>query len=103
MGICVRLEHEDGKAASSDVQDLEDLLHVVLPRHDDGASPFLRYVDWYGRTVFNRAQMAGVAVEVQRALDRHASIGAQRLLGAIRDLAMKGQEEPHLYLVFEGD
>jgi hypothetical protein len=43
-----------------------NFLHRLLPPHDDDTYYCLRYVDWYGDTVFNRLQIETVLQELER-------------------------------------
>lgn len=60
----------------------------------------LRYVDPYGDTYFNQRQMADFLVD-WNALKPTDDQREQWIL--VRDMAVKCQQEPHLYLRFIGD
>ena len=55
MGFCVRLESEDGEPLE-EIEDPKNILHQLLPS-EDASYNFLRFIDWYGETVFNRLQI----------------------------------------------
>lgn len=102
MGLTIMVETEDGERIEQ-IADPLNLLHQLLPSHDDQAYQCLRYIDWYGDTVFNRLQMDTFLTElngVRRATRSPAEI---ELLAQIEKLARRCQAEPHLYLKFYGD
>lgn len=102
MGLSIVLQDERG-ARVDGVLDPTNVLHRLLPTAGDTSSRCLRYVDWYGDTVFNRLQMGDVLDELQT-LFRNARAGEEKeLLGRIIDLANKCKREPHLYVKFSGD
>lgn len=102
MGLTIALEDERGTRIDG-VDDPTNSLHRLLPSADDLNSPALRYVDWYGDTVFNRRQMDDVLNEC-RLLLKKAQDGSEReLIDRIIALAEKCRDEPHLYLKFYGD
>ncbi len=102
MGLNIVLEDEKGTQIGG-VGDPTNILHRILPSSDDVSSRTLRYVDWYGDTVFNRVQMDDVIEELQVLLSKAQSHDERELLGQILELARKCKNEPHLYLKFYGD
>ena len=102
MALTCRLETENGEVLR-EVNDGDDLLHRLLPKPDDESFHCLRFVDWYGDTVFNRPQVERVLVELDL-LQRRASTPAERqLLERIEQLARQCRDGVHLYLKFSGD
>ncbi len=102
MGLDVILEWEDGERIE-DVGDPHNLLHRLLPPHDDDSYQCLRFIDWYGDTVFNRLQMTPFLAEWERLYSAAQSEEEKELLRSIETLARRCQSEPHLYLKFYGD
>ncbi len=102
MPISAVLTDEDGEELAR-VDDNSNLLHRLLPSPDDRSYQFLRFIDWYGDTVFNQLQMQPFLDEWAR-LEAAATIPDDKeFLARIRNLARQGQREPHLYLKFCGD
>lgn len=55
MGLSIVLETESGEELER-VDDPSNILHRLLPRSDNGSYLLLRFIDWYGDTVFNQLQ-----------------------------------------------
>ena len=102
MGLAVALEDELGKRIDG-VEDPPNILHRLLPSSDETKFSCLRYIDWYGNTVFNRRQMLDLVEEIRSLANRVTDHEEIELLGRIVELALRGQSEPHLYLRFIGD
>jgi hypothetical protein len=102
MGLAVTVETEDGNRVA-EVLDSANILHRLLPSHDDATYHCLRYVDWYGDTVFNRLQMEAVLPELDRIRLGARESGERELVDRVKELAHRCQAEPHLYLKFYGD
>jgi capsid portal protein len=69
----------------------------------DSSFPLLQYVDAYGNTIFNRAQLPEVKRELDLLASRVSTDEQKRLLLRISELATKGMERPHKFLRFSGD
>ncbi len=102
MGLEVIRIDEDGHRAEL-LSDPKNLLHRLLPPFSDRSFPLLRFVDWYGNTIFNRMQVEELLGEWRRLYERAQSDEERQILGQIEALARRCLEEPHLYLKFEGD
>ena len=102
MGIETVIVGADGKKIAS-AEDPTNILHRVLPSHDDNRYQCLNCVDWYGDTTFNRYQLPVVREELQRLLKGINDPAQTRLLDRIDVLAARCEAEPHLYLKFIGD
>ena len=96
------MEGSDGTKIAS-AEDPGNILHRVLPRHDDPAYQCLNRIDWYGDTVFNRHQTPAIKAELQRLSQGVREAEALALISRIRSLAEQSEAEPHLYLKFYGD
>ena len=102
MGLNIALEDEQGREIDA-VDDGTNILHRLLPSSDDPSFRALRYVDWYGDTVFNRSQMQDVLSELRLLLKRAKGDSESELVERILELALRCRQEPHLYLKFYGD
>jgi len=85
------------------VEDVNNRLPRLLPSFQDQSFPLLRFVDWYGNTIFNRMQVEELLGEWSRLYERAQSDEDKHLLREIEALAKRCLDEPHLYLKFEGD
>lgn len=102
MGLSVVLENERGSPIQI-VIDPKNYLHRLLPSVDDQSYQCLRFIDWYGYTVFNHLQMPTFLEEWQRLKDKTNSEEEIQLLLKIENLAFDCQSEQHEYLRFIGD
>ena len=101
MGFCVILECEHGEPLDQ-VEDPKNTLHQLLPS-EDASYQYLRFIDWYGDTVFNRLQIPLFICEWDRLTESAQTTDETALLTRIRELALRCTQEPHLYLRFCGD
>jgi len=85
------------------VHDPGNVLHRLLPSADDKSSHILRYIDWYGVTLFNRLQIGAFIEEWRTLYSKAWSEEAQSILNRIEQCAQKVQDGVHLYLKFIGD
>jgi hypothetical protein len=102
MGLSVALQNEDGRTIQM-VLDPKNHLHRLLPAADDASYPYLRFIDWYGDTVFNRLQMQGFLNEWTKLKQKVTTDEEREVIEGIEKLARDCQTEPHLYLKFIGD
>lgn len=102
MGLSIALQNENGTPIDM-VLDPKNHLHRLLPSHDDESYQCLRFIDWYGHTVFNRLQMPIFLSEWQRVRAKVKSDEECDLIDRVEKLAHDCQCEPHLYLRFIGD
>ena len=101
MGFCVILENEDGQGLER-VEDPLNILHQLLPS-EDASFQCLRFIDWYGDTVFNRLQIKAFINEWDRLTESAQTSDQTAILMAITELALRCTEEAHLYRRFCGD
>lgn len=101
MGLCVSLETEDGKSLDM-VADDKNILHRLLPK-PGSSNELLSAIDWYGDTTFNNLQIRQFLSEWDTVMRKAASSEEQTLISDIKKLALRCQEESHLYLKFIGD
>jgi hypothetical protein len=78
-------------------------LQSILPSFYDESFPCLRYVDAYGKTLFNRLQMPQLLKEIHRLYRDHSSGEAGEAILALGDLVEKCQRSVGHYIRFEGD
>jgi len=101
MGFCIILEDADGEPLEQ-VEDSQNILHRLLPS-EDASYQYLRFIDWYGDTIFNRLQIEPFLNEWDRLSKVARTLDEATLLARIRQLALQCSQEPHLYLRFCGD
>jgi hypothetical protein len=97
--IRVALQDETGQSIAEGV----DLPQDCLPPIEDRRFPFLRYIDPYGDTIFNRLQMDPILDELRLLKAITQDRGKASLLERTEGLAKRCQSETHLYLAFIGD
>jgi len=103
MGLAIVLENENGQKIER-VDDPTNILHKLLPSHDDERYNLLTFIDWYGDTTFNRLQVATVISELELIEREKAETTEEKMLiHNILLLAKKSQQAPHFYLKFYGD
>ena len=102
MGLNVALETNRGECLGR-VADPTNILHRLLPGHDEKQYQCLRFVDWYGDTWFNRLQIEQFLLEWDMISSKAATAEEIQLLAQIKGLAQRCQKEPHLCLKFYGD
>lgn len=101
MGIAIALVNYKCETLNS-VEDPTNILHRLLPRADENSESLLSKIDWYGDTFFNYLQMKKFLQEWDE-VARHVQAPEERmLLGQVRDLAARCQEQREL-LRFIGD
>jgi hypothetical protein len=96
------LESERGEAIEQ-LDDQRDVLHERLPPITDEDSQCLRFIDWYGETVFNRLQMDRFLLEWGVIQERADGATEREIMGQIERMARRCRDEVHLYLRFSGD
>lgn len=103
MGINILLENEQGKEVAH-VDDPTNILHRLLPDHDDLSYQMLRFVDWYGNTTFNQLQAPVLISELNRINEEKAqTLEEKALIDDIVRLVTECQFEDLLYVKFYGD
>ena len=97
--IRVVVQDENGRDVSAAV----DVASRVLARPDDLRYGCLRFVDPYGDTIFNRAQLAPLLEDLRLLKNTVESREHDAVLQQIETLIGQCQAEPHLYLKMIGD
>lgn len=103
MGFNVELQDELGSRLDG-VDDPRGLLNKLLPEpgHSDDC-PFLRSIDNYGDTTFNRLQMPLFLKEWAAISVKATTEDQQAIVLAVESLARRCRDEVHTYLKFIGD
>jgi hypothetical protein len=101
--LIVRLRGEDRGDVLEAAGDNSGRLGHALSQLDRGSYPYLALVDPFGLTIFNRLQVEVVISELRRVREEPAFSSLKEVLDQILRLALKCQEEVHLYVEFEGD
>jgi hypothetical protein len=108
LGLIVKLQDGFGEVLE-EIQDRKDLLGPYVPALRDETYHCLRFIDLYGDAYFNRLQMDTFKSEWDRLFrtvqedDKDVEVAVRKLFEQVRELAVKCQQEPPLYLKFEGD
>jgi hypothetical protein len=102
VGLDVILETEDREQLDS-VSDPRNLLHGLFPASGDRSFRCLSYVDWYGDTIFNHLQFDDLISELDTIHTKAISVEERALLEQIRSMVLRGKQEVHVYVRFEGD
>lgn len=102
MGLNIVVESEDGEVLEQ-VMDPKNILHRSFSRASEEQSTIIRYIDWYGETVFNRLQMEPFLQEWRHLLQTSLSNEERVLLETIERFAATVENDVHLYLRFSGD
>jgi hypothetical protein len=101
MGLNIELQTESGEMIET-VVDYKNVLHRLLPPYGT-ASCVLSGIDWYGNTVFNRLQVKQFLDEWEELFRKTSDMEEHLLLDGIKRLALRCQDDVHLYLKFIGD
>jgi hypothetical protein len=102
MGLTINLENERGKVLGS-VVDPKNALHRLLREEGLQASCCLRFIDWYGDTIFNRLQMQLFLPEWTDLADHAISEEERQIIADVALLAKECRDDVHRYLRFKGD
>lgn len=102
MAFNVTLEDER-RALIERLEDPTGVLNSVLPRADDLDFPFLRTIDPYGDTILNRPQMEPFLDEWRQLMKSNLTEEYFDVLRKVEGLAVRCENEVHLYLRFQGD
>jgi hypothetical protein len=103
MGLNVELQNESGVRIDG-IDDPRGLLNRLLPEANDADDyPFLRSIDAYGDTTFNRLQVPRFLKEWSDLSLRATTADERAIVSAIESLAQRCRDEVHTYLKFIGD
>jgi hypothetical protein len=101
MGLSVAVVDEKGREIEVS-RDPKNDLHRLLSKVSESTT-YLRYIDWYGDTVFNRPQMRAFIPEWERLVSQAGSASEREIATSVLRMAERVRDEVHLYLRFEGD
>lgn len=102
MAINIYLQNIDGSKREAVVLDKYYSLAKLWPI-EDSSFPLLQYVDPYGNTIFNGAQMPEIERELDRLIAQAANDEQIQVLRQVRDLAERCRRHAHKFLRFVGD
>lgn len=101
MPLKVVLQTIDGKRLVEAVPP-NAILNRLLP-FGDSSFPMLQFVDPYGDTLFNGAQMQGFLPEWNRLTQRVTDKQESEFFQTVCSMAGRCKKEPHILLRFIGD
>jgi len=102
MGLNIVLENEQGQQIEK-IIDSSNLLLAIIKNSKLPDSFCMRYIDPYGDTVFNKIQMDQFLIELSQLQKLSKNTKDHELLAKIRALALRCQQELHLYIKIYGD
>ncbi|HTR66495.1 MAG TPA: hypothetical protein VMH85_12025 [Terriglobales bacterium] len=97
MSLVVKLEDDLGERGDW------VMLYGVLPAREERDFPLLRYVDPYGKTVFNHLQMEALLEEWERIHDRAKDESQKEAWNKVKEMAQTCRDDRDLYLRFVGN
>ena len=97
MSLVVKLEDQQGERGEW------EMLHGVIPAHNESKFPVLRGIDPYGTTVFNHLQIASFLEEWERASDRATDENQKLAWSKVKEMAEACQGDRDLSLKFVGN
>ncbi len=97
MSLVVKLEDDLGERSEW------VMLHGIVPATADSDFPLLSGIDPFGKTVFNRVQMAGFLAEWDRVKDRARDESQMEAWQKVKEMAETCREDRDLYLRFVGN
>jgi hypothetical protein len=102
--ITVQVVDEDGNSVvDMDISIETRMLNRVLEDPDHRRLCCLKFIDPYGDTVFNRAQMESFLNDLQSLRARAESENDATLVDELKRMGELVHDEVHLYLKFIGD
>ncbi len=102
MGLNVILETEKGERLS-EAHDPRKLLNKILPDATDRSYEVIRFIDRYGHTLFNGVQIPYLLEDLKKLVALTQDNDTLLMLQRVRELAMRCEKEPHLYIRVLGD
>ena len=103
MAVDVLLQTENGLHLDSASYPKDAEENRLYPEFRDKAFPLLGYIDLYGDTVFNSLQMEPFLEEWRRLCLKANTLGEVKFVVKVEELALRCQNEVHLYIKFWGD
>ena len=102
MGISIAIVNENGLKIER-INDDKNILHRLLPDHDNDLFSLINTIDWYGDTVFNYLQIPLFLDEWNKLPTSITDDEEQLLIEGVKTMANKVLNNRHLYLKFIGD
>jgi len=102
MGICIYWEDERGNKLA-ELPDMNFYVEGFLPAEDATDFPCLRFVDPYGDTVFNQAQITQLISELERLMAQKHKPEVEKHLRAVLEFVRRAHDQTHTYIRFYGD
>jgi len=96
MSLVVKLEDDLGERSEWVI------LHGVIPDYTQADFPTLRYIDPFGKTVFNHLQAQAFLAEWELVKDRAKDESQQEAWKKVKEMAETCQSDRDLYLRFVG-
>ncbi|MGC2197125.1 MAG: hypothetical protein WA628_20780 [Terriglobales bacterium] len=96
MSLVVKLEDDLGEHSEWVI------LHGVLPTYAEQDFPVLRFVDPFGKTVFNHLQAEALLAEWERVKDRAKDESQREAWQKVKEMAESCKSDRDLYLRFVG-
>ena len=102
MGLLIALQTGQGEKIDT-VEDPRNLLHNLLPHGDrTGNSKYLKFIDWYGDTMFNYLQMDDFIREIEMIRAECRSHAESELVDRLISMGNKCRER-RWYIYSYGD
>ena len=101
MGINVQHETETDEVLDTLLDPNSLLVRLVTNEQDEGVC--LRFIDSYGDTIFNQAQIPVLIREIHAAIERSTDEEINAHASKVLDLIKKADGELHTYIRFIGD
>ena len=98
MPITVVAESEGGQELADPVRDKDDVIRELACAPEASGIIFLKYIDPYGDTTFNRLHLPVVIQELDQINHLARDEGDRKLIAEVRRLAVFCRERPHRYL-----
>ena len=97
MSLVVKLEDDLGERGEW------VMLHGVIPSREEKDFPCLRFIDPYGKTVFNHLQMESFLEEWERVRSRASDESQKEAWQKVKEMAEICRQDRDLYLRFVGN
>jgi hypothetical protein len=98
MPITIAAESEGGRELADPVRDKDDVIRKLAGAPEASGVIFLKYIDPYGDTTFNRLQLPVLIQELDQISNFARDEGDRTLIAEVRQLAVFCRERPHRYL-----
>ena len=103
MPIHIVVKNRSTEEIVDEADDINGRLERRLARMNREQYAYLRYIDPYGDTIFNRLQMEEVIPEMERLFAGSADDGSNKFFEYLLNMAKCCRDGVDLYLEFVGD